>query len=202
MLTPDLSGQFTTPTWAGDHSLLFARAWAERLLLQLPVIRAASRRLSKISRQIEYMEEWSPSEADFEGAFRALWTECVLTVWIADGLHRWLTLLARELGEEKPEEVEFLRDLRNALMHLDEATFDEEGPHTDPKGRVNRSLRDLPGSRVLVQSWSPGSPLFDLIDVDKLEQLGRSLLDRLDRELDSMAEDYFVQQEIDRRRGK
>lgn len=179
---------------------MFARAWAERLRAQLPVMRAASERLRLINRQIEYMEEWSPSERDYEQAFRALWTECVLTVWIADGLHRWLVRLARELGEAEPEEIEHLRLLRNALIHLDEAALDEDGPHAGSSG--NRSLRDLPGSRVLVQSWRSGSPLFDLIDVEKIESLASALLDRLERELDEMAEDYVVQAEIDRRRGK
>lgn len=181
---------------------MFARAWAERLMAQVPVIQAASAQLRQIDRQIEYMEDWSPSEADYERAFRSLWTECVLTVWIADGVHRWLLRLARELGEVPPEEIEYLRLLRNALMHLDEAALDEEGPHAGSDGRTNRSLRDLPESRVLVQSWQPGSALFDLIDVEKIERLARTLLDRLDRELDQMAEDHFVQAEIDRRRGK
>jgi hypothetical protein len=196
-----MSGNFSTPTWAGDFSLLFARTWAERLQAQLPVVRAASQKLHRIDRQIERMEDWSPNESEYEEAFRALWSECVLSVWIADGLHRWLTLLSKELGEEAPPEVPELRNLRNALMHLDEASFDEEGPHAGD-GRGNRSLRELPGGRIFVQSWSTGSPLFTLIDVDALERMSRGLLDRLEWELNRMAEDYVVQEEIDRRVGR
>jgi hypothetical protein len=165
------------------------------------VVRAASEKLHRIDRQIERMEDWSPSESDYEAAFRALWAECVLTVWIADGLHRWLTLLSNELGEEAPPEVPELRNLRNVLIHLDEASFDQEGPHAGD-GRGNRSLRELPGERIFVQSWSPGSPLFELIDVDALERMASGLLDRLAWEVDRMVEDYVVQEEIDRRRGK
>lgn len=83
---------------------------------------------------------------------------------------------------------------------MDEASFDHEGPHAGD-GRGNRSLRELPGERVFVQSWSPGSPLFELIDVDALERMANELLDRLEWELDRMAEDYVVQEEIDRRLG-
>lgn len=192
------------PTLVGDFSLLFARTWAERLQTQLPVVRAASEKLHSIDRQIEYGEEWSPSESDYELAFRALWAECVLTVWIADGLQRWLVCLADELGEKHQAEIPELQKLRNALVHLDEAAFDETGAHAgeNEKKKKNWSLRDLPGGRLLIQSWSPQSPLFDLIDVDKLDALAGVLLDRLERELDSMAEDYFVQEETDRRRGK
>lgn len=203
-LMPDLSGHFSTPTWTGDHSLFFARAWAERLTLQIEVAKTASDRLRNIDWQIERMEEWNPTELDYDAAFRALWTECVLTVWIADGLHRWLVMLANKLGEEPPAPIPNLRQLRNALMHLDAATFDEGGPHADPraKGGQARDLRALPGSRILIQSWSPGSPLFDLLDVDQLSAIARQLLDRLDDELNDTVEDYVVQQEIDRRLGK
>lgn len=179
---------------------MFSRAWAERLKVQLPVMRLAAERLREVDRQIEFGEVFGPSERDYEQAFRALWSECVLTVWIADGLHRWLVRLARELGEEVPGEIEHLRQLRNALVHLDEAALEEEGAYAGESG--NRSLRELPGSRLLVRSWEPGSPLFDLLDVEKIEGLSVDLLGRLERELDELAEDYVVQAEIDRLRGK
>lgn len=201
-LTPHMSGQFSTPSWAGDHSLLFSRAWAERLTTQIEVVRAAAETAQLIDRQIEYMEEWSPSELDYDRAFRALWSECVLTVWIADGLDRWLNLLAREIGEDPPAPIVHLRHLRNALMHLDEASFDQSGAHAGPTSGQNRSLRELPGSRLLVQSWSPDSPLFDLLDVAQLETIASELLTRLDVEMNALVDEYVVQAEIDRRRGK
>ena len=135
MLTPNLSGNFSTPTPAGDFSLLFARTWAERLKAQLPVVRAASDKLCSIDRQIEYMEEWSPNESDYELSFRALWAEYMLTVWIADELRRWLVRLADELREDHPLDIPELHKLRNALVHLDEAAFDESGAHAGEKPR-------------------------------------------------------------------
>lgn len=203
-LTPDSSNQFLTSSWAGDHSLFFARAWAERLTTQIEAAKTASHRLQEIDRQIEYMEDWSSSESDYESAFRALWVECVLTVWIADGLHRWLGRLAKEIGEDPPTPIPLLRDLRNALMHLDEASLDEEGPYADPQGTgiKGKSLRELPKARLLIRTWSPGSRLFDLIDVDQLDTMARKLLDQLEAELDAMAEDNAVQHAIDWDRGK
>ena len=201
MITADVGGNFSTGSPAGDHALLFARTWTERLADELPAAFAASERLVLDSRNFERMEDWSPSQDDLERSFRRMWAENATVVWTGYQAQRWLARLAREIGESEPAEVESLKLLRNALEHLDTALFEESGMATaDPNDRNAWSLRKLGG--LSVQSWAAGGPLFTLVDVDGLRRLSRELTDRLDALVDAIAEDYFVQQEIDRRRGK
>jgi hypothetical protein len=200
-LGPDLSGGFTTPSEAGDFSLLFSRAWAEKLILQIEASRDAHSIYRRKIRQAEYGEDWSPDDRQIEACFRRLWVENVALVWMAHQLEQWLQRLAVELGEEPAQPLEGLRLLRNALEHLDDAHF-EEGAATAGSGTRNRSLSQLPGSTILVQSWPAGSPLYGLIEIGDLEQMALSLLDRLERELSDLVEDYVIQQRIDELRGK
>jgi hypothetical protein len=56
--------------------------------------------------------------------------------------------------------------------------------------------------RYLGHGSSSGRGSRLLLDVDQLAVIARQLLDRLDDELNDMVDDYVVQQEIDRLRGK
>lgn len=201
MITADLGGNFSTGSPAGDHALLFARTWAERLADELPLAIATSEQLVRDSRDSERMEDWSPSADDLERSFRRMWAANATVVWTGYQAQRWLARLAREIGEPKPAEVESLKVLRNALEHLDTALFDEDGMATaDPADRAAWSLRKL--GAVPVQSWAADGPLFALVDVDSLQRLSGEITARLDALIDAIVEDYVVQQEIDRRRGK
>jgi hypothetical protein len=200
MTTADLNGEFSTGSPSGDHALLFAHTRTERLADGLPLAIAASERFMGDSRNFERMEDWSPSRDDLERSFRRMWSENATVVWISYQAQRWLARLALETGGDKPDEVESLRLLRNALEHLDTALFDESGmASADPNKKSAWSLRELGG--LSVQSWAAGGPLFALVDVDSLRRLSRELTDTLHALADTIAEDYFVQQEIDRRRG-
>ena len=78
-------------------------------------------------------------------------------MWTGYQAQRWLARLAREIGESKPDEVESLKLLRNALEHLDTALFDESGmASADPNDRSAWSLRKLGGPAV--QSWAARGP--------------------------------------------
>ena len=201
MLTGSLSGNFSTGSAAGDHALLFARTWAERLTAELPAAIHASQRLVDDDRAFERMEDWSPSEDDVALSFRRMWAANAAVVWTGYQAQRWVRRLARELGEEPPAEVPFLKSLRDALEHLDSALFDDTGTAvTDPVDTRQTGLKKIGGLRV--QSWAPGEPLFALVDVDELRRLSAALTDRLQVLLDDIAEDYVVQAEIDRMRGK
>ncbi|PYY31519.1 hypothetical protein [Curtobacterium sp. MCBD17_030] len=61
MVTVDLSGDFSTEYWAGDHALLFAQTSAERHAEKLPVAIAPSKRLVRHDRKLERMEDWAPN---------------------------------------------------------------------------------------------------------------------------------------------
>lgn len=201
MLSGSLSGNLSTGSAASDYVLLFARTWTERLADELPAAISASTRLVEDDRAFGRMEDWSPSEDAVALSFRRMWAANASVVWTGYQAQRWLRRLARELGEEPPEEVPFFKSLRDALEHLDSALFDDTGTAvTDPIDRRQTGLKRIGGPSV--QSWNPGGPLFALVDVDALRLLSRELSDRLKGLLDDMAEDYVVQAEIDRMRGK
>jgi hypothetical protein len=204
MLSGDLSGRFETPTEAGDYSLLFARTWAEKLRAQVVVSKAATATFAKKSRQAEYGEDWSPDELDIERAFRSMWAENVTLIWISHQLEQWLSRLAVELGEEAPKPIDGLRLLRNALEHLNEAEFNDgvAVPGTGRKNPSLRELRDRHGYALFIGSWGSESPLFNLIDPRSVEELATTLLDRLERELDEIIQDYLTQERINDIRGK
>jgi hypothetical protein len=180
---------------------LFARTWAERLAEELPLAIATSRQLVRDSRDADRLEDWSPTEDDLERSFRQMWAANATVVWTGYQAQRWLARLAREIDEPVPLEIEPLKVLRNALEHLDTALFDEDGVATaDPTDKGAWSLRAL--GALPVQSWAPDGPLFALVDVGALQRLSGEILGRLGALMDAIAEDYFVQQEIDRRLGK
>ncbi|MFJ4075959.1 hypothetical protein [Curtobacterium sp. NPDC089991] len=200
-LRVDLGGNLSTGSPAGDHALFFARTWAERLADELPAAISASTALIKDDRAFERMEDWSPSEDDVARSFRRMWAANASVVWTGYQAQRWLRRLARELDEEPPDEVPSLKSLRDALEHLDSALFDDTGTAvTDPVDRRQTGLKKIGGLRV--ESWDPGGPLFALVDVAALRRLSQGITDRLHSLLNEVAEDYAVQAEIDRLRGK
>lgn len=70
MLTVDLGGNFSTGSSAGDHALLIAQTWSERLAKELPVAIAAREQLVRDDRDLERMDDWSPTKHDVARSFR------------------------------------------------------------------------------------------------------------------------------------
>jgi hypothetical protein len=79
-----------------------------------------------------------------------------------------------------------LADLRNALEHLDEAEL--EGHHAVPGAR-SRSLRALPGSRLLIATRD--GLAFGLIDVNELESRALGVVGTVEDELMQEAADWW-----------
>lgn len=204
MIEPQLSGDFSMPDANGDHALMFARAWAERLDAELPSALDAVSAFALKIRQAEYGEDWSPNDREIDAAFRRMWTANVTLVWTAFQVERWTARLAAEADEEVPAPVQYLQDLRNALEHLDEAAFvdgDAVVPGVERK-RKGWSLAKLPRERLPIASWRPGGNLFGLLDVDAIRTLATGLTGRLDALMDQLVEDYMVQAKMDELRGK
>src|SRR5689334_9457198 len=98
----------------------FVRAWSESVLRQIERVKAVRREYAPISRQLD--REWDDSLAEeLSVIWRRNWAEEHALVWSMYQLDRWMRRLAQERGEEPPPENQLLRDLRNALEHLDEA---------------------------------------------------------------------------------
>ncbi|MER7901571.1 hypothetical protein ABTX62_37445 [Streptomyces sp. NPDC096046] len=87
-----------------------------------------------------------------EENFRAQWAEEHQLVWAAHQLERWDARLRRERGQEPRREDPFLKDVRDALEHLDEVDFaqDQADPPVLAKGKeyIGRAIRKLPGGAL------------------------------------------------------
>jgi transcriptional regulator with PAS, ATPase and Fis domain len=192
----DLSGEFSTQSESGDFVLLFARTWSEKLQTQLKIARSASSKYHEMVRAESHNSESFLREENNSTAFREMWAEKIILVWMAHQLEEWLMKLAQEIGEEPPKRIENLKTLRNSLEHLNEASFD--GLYAIDKDGKNKSLKKLPDSRLAIDS----SVFSNSICLEEIEEIANSLTNRLYQELDDACEDYYTQQKIDEIRGK
>jgi hypothetical protein len=155
------------------------RAWAESTLRQVERVREVKQDAAELNRQLD--RDWDEDQAKLlESLWRRNWTEEHALVWSLHQLERWWSRLALERSSEPPEANASLRDLRNALEHLDDAVLDPG--HLAEAGddlSVNRSLRRLPGGRLLIAT---GGKLFGILSLDELEEIARDHFDRMEEE--------------------
>lgn len=180
------------------------RAWARATL-------RACTRVQELHRQVfdeQFDQEEDPTaQRAFLDHFTDCWTAEHTAVWSAHQLQRWAARLASRRGTAAPPAVTaLLAAVRNALEHLDEAHLVEDRAEAGP-GTGNRALRSLPHESI---QFTVGSPrAFGLIDLDELRQRAAAAVDALahedddaDRASEQRAFDQWVDEEIDRRRGK
>jgi hypothetical protein len=164
---------------AQDVCVTFVRAWSESVLRQIERILDAKEDARRLNRQLD--REWDQdAEKALEVVWRRNWTEEHALVWSMHQLERWVSRLARERGSEPSQEHGVLRDLRNALEHLDEAMLD--GGHVAEAGddpRMNRSLRRLPGGRLMIAT---SGNLFGTLSLADLEAVAREQHDLMEQE--------------------
>jgi hypothetical protein len=164
---------------AEETCVTFVRAWAESTLRQVERVREVRQQAAQLNRQLD--RDWDPDLArELEPLWRQNWTEEHSLVWALHQLERWASRLSRERGLEPPEPGAEIRDLRNALEHLDDAVLDrghraEAG--ADPK--KNRSLRRLPGETITIAT---GGKLFGTMDLRDLEAIAREHYERMEGE--------------------
>jgi hypothetical protein len=109
-------------------------------------------------------------------------------VWASYQLERWNRQLSVARRETPPAEDAVLKQVRNALEHLEDAQFFNDTATARPGDK--RALAKLGGLPVVL---ADGGPVFELIDPDDLERRAvavvRSVQDRLDQE----AADWFAE---------
>ncbi|MEJ7743733.1 MAG: hypothetical protein WKF73_15075 [Nocardioidaceae bacterium] len=152
---------------------VFVDIWADEVRRLVPEVTTLQERHARDLRAADHGEEWSPTDHDLYERFRRLWAAQHHLIWAAHQLERWSARLARERGETPTPPDPVLADLRNALEHLDEAQLDDDQatatPGSDPK--KNRSMRRLPGERLLV--GTQGQRLFNLIGLFDMKRGSR-----------------------------
>ncbi|MFF3584952.1 hypothetical protein [Streptomyces mirabilis] len=169
-----------------EQARFFVRTWAEAVLRQAERAQAIRRKASQDDRNYERMEDWSPPMAVLEENFRAQWAEEQQLVWAAHQLERWDARLRRERGQEPHREDPFLKDVRDALEHLDEVDFtqDQAISPVPVKGKeyIGRAIRKLPGGALDLHL--PGSALVGGIPPQAIEARALETVQAVEQELE------------------
>jgi hypothetical protein len=175
-----------------DLPLMLARGWAEastRLLGESAELRRTYRALS---RAYDRMDGDGISEVDLIAKIREIWITESMLVHAASNLEVWIAKLYRVRRRRVPRPIRHLKQLRNALEHLEEASFDDEsGVATARTQQATRSgIGALPGAQLQVGLGGDGL-LFGVISPDELHTLVGGLVADLDGELDEHVEDWI-----------
>ncbi|MEV6900281.1 hypothetical protein [Amycolatopsis sp. NPDC051372] len=128
--------------------------WAEAVLRQAERDNSAWADLNQAWDRFDRADGWSSAGDERSKAFRQLWAETHLLVWSARQLESWVARLATERGEPVPTEDPWLKTLRDALEHLNEAEVrdghavaGQEAVDTVAAGRRWRGRRGVRCSR-------------------------------------------------------
>ncbi|MFI9029912.1 hypothetical protein [Streptomyces sp. NPDC053560] len=177
-----------------EQARFFVRTWAEAVLRQAERAQAIRHQARQDDRNYERMEDWSPSMEVLERNFRAQWAEEHQLVWAAHQLERWDARLRRERGQEPRKEDPFLKDIRDALEHLDEVDFtgDQAVSPVPVKGKeyIGRAIRKLPG-RALDLSLG-GSALVGGIPPQAIEARALEAVQAVEQELEQEQREEYA----------
>jgi hypothetical protein len=167
-----------------DWSMLML-AWAEEVRRLIGELYAVRKEHWDLLAAQERSEDWSPSDEMIARAFRRHWVASHQVVWAAYQLNRWAARDARDSGREVPAADAVLKNLRDALEHLDEAEWQDDvtlGPPPEGAGKnklTGRALRELPGNGLLFGVGFDGTVL-GLVDIDELDRRAAGIIEALD----------------------
>lgn len=194
-----------------DLARFFVQTWAETVLEQLEVARAARNAHRTADRYAERGDPELPQdflESVVSDRFRRMWTAEHMLVWSAHQLEQWHARLAKARRKKRPKPDARLAHLRGALEHLDEADLIDGYAVAKPEGnKKTSSLRKLPNGRILIGRGS--RLLFGNISAKEIEERALAVFNSVKAELDSEfearvdeAEDRMIQLAVDEQRGK
>lgn len=180
----------------------FVRLWAEAVVRQAQRSREANRRSEVDDRMYERNDGpalmGAINEETLRDNWRTAWAEEQTLIWSAHQLERWQARLAKERGQETPQQNEPLRLMRNALEHLDELDLDEgwamlpEG--LTPKQAKRMAINSFPGNAL-----SLNRPIHtQVLDPELVTTEALSVVAVVQDVLDDQALQYF----LDLQRGK
>jgi len=184
---------------ADDIPLWMARSWADSTRRMLQMSKDRRQTYFGLSHMYERMDGDGITANSVEAAMRDVWSTDCLLILSAANLETWIAKLYRARDRKVPKTHPNLAHLRNAIEHLDEAQLDNESSTALPRTQQSRTrgIGALPGQELLIGLTGDGK-LFGILTHDELEALAMSLLDELDAELQSYAEDQLAQALMDR----
>ncbi|MFZ3595030.1 hypothetical protein [Streptomyces sp. BH104] len=162
MLLPGLPGAQDSsapesPDAAADaHHRVVVRMlalWARSVQRDAHSYYQAAIKAAWIDRAIDYGEEWSPTEDDLAQALEDVWVRGYRLIMSVHQMESWAQAHQRITGGVE-ESDELLKKLRNAIEHLDQASFTDlvaqKGP-PDPKSKRKKwSIEELPGKELFL----------------------------------------------------
>lgn len=184
------------------YARMFTQRWADGTLRQAARLREALRRATNLDWMYERMKDPTLTEWDIAEKVDEVWVEQHLLMVSAQQFEKWARRMAEARGEVRPEEDRLMRLLRNSLEHLDEAELNDSEALPGPSG--NRSLRDLPGSRLPlgVTLGTDKIMVCDLVELDEIENNCRQLANAILDEIERPAIDAYINQMIDEARDR
>jgi hypothetical protein len=175
-----------------DIPLMLARSWADATFEMLELSRKRRSDYRSISRTYDRMDGDAVDLAMLHRAIREVWSTDCLLILSASNLEAWIRKLYRARRRKLPEPLKHLKQLRNAIEHLDDANIDEET--WTATARLQQSKKSgigaLPNQELAIGISGDGL-LFGILSHDDLEGLVRGLLSELSQELDDYAQDWW-----------
>lgn len=175
-----------------DIPLMLARSWADATFEMLELSRKRRSDYRWISRTYDRMDGDAVDLAMLHRAIREVWSTDCLLILSASNLEAWIRKLYRARRRKLPERLKHLKQLRNAIEHLDDANIDEET--WTATARLQQSKKSgigaLPNQELAIGISGDGL-LFGILSHDDLEGLVRGLLSELSQELDDYAQDWY-----------
>lgn len=142
----------------------------------------------------ERREDWSPGGWQVAANYRELWTEEHMLVWSAHQLERWRARLAKEPGEPAPQENQALKNARDALEHLDDASLGESAatpPEAGAGKQQGRALRKLPEQMLSLDIG--GVKLFEVLDPEVIDRAALAVVASIEAEPHDQAVDHYAE---------
>jgi len=175
-----------------DIPLMLARSWADATYELLVQSRDRRRRHRNLDSMYERMDGDGVTWGAVEEALRRVWSTDCLLILSASNLESWVRKLYRARRRRVPESLPNLKQLRNAIEHLDEAELDEESwtASARTKSSEKHGIGSLPNQSLALGITGDGK-LFGVITHNELETLVHSLLRELADELDDYAQSWF-----------
>lgn len=151
-----------------DLALRMVAMWARASQVDARRYREAAAHAHRLDKIISYGDVWPLPIEDLAPAVQEVWICGYRLVMSAFQMERWKFIHQQTLGvAESPNEP--LRNLRNALEHLDEAQFSEFFAYRDPDGPKRQSIGHLPGQSIFLGFHASYIDLlFGLVEVDSL----------------------------------
>ncbi|MCA1195120.1 hypothetical protein [Saccharopolyspora sp. 6V] len=193
------------PAFGADYRVIrsFAERWALGALRQAERFREALKTATSADRAYELGEAEGWIAADVAELVDAAWVEQHLLTVATHQFETWTQKMLDARGDDETRGNQLIRDLRNVLEHLDEATIEDEHAVPNPSVRGKQSLKLLPGGRLPLGMTLGEDEVMvcDLVRLEEIEAACKDLTAEVFEEVNAHAIDLMIENAIEEQRG-